>query len=106
MEMEFFNSKKFIAILLVVLFVSVLSGCAKKPLVKQEPKQPTTLESVAKMKSIGAMIGCVFAPTEPECQKLRKKKAHEKPHQSQEEYIEEVNKEFDDLEKDLETRAE
>ena len=99
--MEFFNSKKFIAILLVILFVAVLSGCAKKPLVEQGPKQPTTLESVAKMKSIGAVIGCMFAPSNPECEKLRKK-----PNQSQEEYNEEINKEFDELEKDLEPRAE
>jgi hypothetical protein len=53
------------------------------------------------MKSIGAVIGCMFAPGNPECEKLRKK-----PNQSQEEYNEEINKEFDELEKDLEPRAE
>ena len=98
--MEFFNSKKFIAILVVLLFFAGLSGCAKKPLVEQGPKQPSTLDSVAKMKSIGAIIGCIFAPGSPECQKLLKENADRKPHQSQEEYNEEINKEFDELEKD------
>ena len=60
--MEFFNSKKFIIVIVLVLFFTALSGCAKTVMETQGPKQPTTLETVGKMKSIGVVIGCMFAP--------------------------------------------
>ena len=98
--MEFFNSKRFIAIILTVLVATSVFGCAKKPLQMQGPKQPTTIDSVGKMKSIGAIIGCMFAPNDPECVKL-KQKTEDKPHQTQQEYNKEITEEFDQIEKDL-----
>ena len=98
--MEFLNSKKFIFIILLVLLVAVLSGCANKNLPQQGPKQPTTLDSVAKMKSIGALLGCMFAPNDPECDRFKSRKTDEKPHKSQEEYDAENNKEWDEMETD------
>jgi hypothetical protein len=96
--MEFFNSNKFIIIVLIVLMYMALSGCANKNLPQQGPKQPTTLDSVAKMKSIGALLGCMFAPNDPECERLKSRKTDEKPHKSQEEYDAENNKEWDEME--------
>ena len=98
--MEFLNSKKFIFIILLVLLVAVLSGCANKNLPQQGPKQPTTLDSVAKMKSIGALLGCMFAPNDPECDRFKSRKTDDKPHKSQEEYDAENNKEWDEMETD------
>jgi len=98
--MEFLNSKKFIIAILIVLVWISLSGCANKTFPEQGPKQPTTLDTVAKMKSIGTILGCMFAPSDPECQKLKSKSIDEKPHQSQQEYDSENNKEWDELETD------
>jgi len=92
------NTLKTLATMLIAI---TLSGCANKPLETQGPSQGTTIDSVAKMKSIGAVLGCMFAPNDPECVKLRSKKADEKPHKSQEEYDAENDKEWDNLEKDL-----
>ena len=99
--MEFFNSNKFIIIVLIVLMYMALSGCANKQLETQGPSQGNTMDSIAKMKSIGAVLGCIFAPNDPECVKLQSKKADDKPHKSQEEYDTENNKEWDNLEEDL-----
>jgi hypothetical protein len=98
--MEFFNSKKFIVLILTVLFLSTFSGCAKKSLEVQGPTQGNTIDSVGKMKSIGTIIGCMFAPTDPECEKLRNK-PKVSPHQTQKEYNEEITKEFDQIEKGI-----
>ena len=98
--MEFLNSKRFVAIILAVLIVLAVSGCAKKTLEAQGPKQPTTIDSIGKMKSIGAIIGCMFAPNDPECVKL-KQKTKDNPHQTQQEYNKQITEEFDQADKDV-----
>jgi len=75
--MDFFNSNRFITILMLVLVVSVLSSCAKPVLEQQGPKQPTTLETIGKLDAIANVLGCMFDPAP--CQKKAKeqKKLHE-----------------------------
>lgn len=97
--MEFFNSNKFILIILMVLIVATVIGCVKKPIEAQGPTQGTTIDSIGKMKSIGQVIGCMFAPADPECVKL-KQKTKDNPHQTQKEYNEQITKEFDQVEQD------
>lgn len=94
-------TSKTLKTLAALLIAIALSGCVKKPLLTQGPSQGSTMDSIAKMKSIGLVIGCVFAPHDPECVKLREDKMDEKPHKTKEEYNDEVNKEWDNLEKDL-----
>ena len=95
--MNFFNDKTLSAIVIIVIMACVLIGCTPKNLETQGPKQPTTLDTVAKMKSVGAIIGCMFAPNDPECEKLKSKKTDEKPHLKQEEYDDQNNKEWDKI---------
>ena len=99
--MKFFDDKTISAFVIILIMGMVLLGCAKPTLQQQGPKQNTTLETISKAGSIGLMLGCIFSPTSDECQKLRKSKADTKPHKSQEEYDDENNKEWDNLEKDL-----
>ena len=99
--MDFFNSKTFSAILILIIMAFALLSCAKPTLQEQGPKQNTTMDTISKAGSIGTMLGCIFAPASEECQKLHTKKTDEKPHKSQEEYDDENNKEWDNLEKDL-----
>ena len=87
--------------LATILIAIALSGCANKQSETQGPSQGTTIDSIGKMKSIGAVLGCMFAPNDPECVKLQSKKDDDKPHKSQQEYDAEVNKEWENLEKDL-----
>ena len=65
--MEFFNSKKFILLIVVILVVGGLTGCAKKHVEMDHPKQPTTLETIGKLDAIANVLGCMFDPTP--CQK-------------------------------------
>ena len=65
--MEFFNSKKFILLIVVILIVGGLTGCAKKHVEMDYPKQPTTLETIGKLDAIANVLGCMFDPTP--CQK-------------------------------------
>ena len=44
---------------------------AKPKIENQGPKQPTTLETVGKMKGIVSVLGCMFAPASDECKKLQ-----------------------------------
>ena len=67
--MEFFNSKKFILLIVIILFVSGLTGCANKHIQADHPKQPTTLETVAKLDAIANVLGCMFDPGP--CQKQK-----------------------------------
>ena len=69
--MDFFNSNKFITILMLVLVFSVLSSCAKPVLEQQGPKQPTTLETIGKLDAISKVLGCMFDPAP--CQEQRDK---------------------------------
>lgn len=86
---------------LIILFTIVLllglSSCAK-PRVSTDTSQPTLMESIGNMGKAGKAIGCVFAPWNKECQQIKDEKV---PHQTQEEYLNEVNKEFDQLDKDI-----
>jgi len=84
-------------ILLLVLLLG-LASCAK-PKVLDEAKQPTLIETIGNMGKAGKAIGCVFAPWNKECQRIKDEK---KPHQTQEEYIKEVNEDFDNLDKEIE----
>ena len=93
--MDFFNDKTFSAILIIILVAFTLLSCTPKKLETQGPKQPNTMESVAKMKSVGLILGCMFAPNDPECEKIRSSKVDEKPHLSQQEYDNQNNKEWD-----------
>ena len=61
--------KFLIAGLVMILILLSLSGCAKPRIEKEGPRQPTTLETVGKMKGIVTVLGCMFAPTSEECQK-------------------------------------
>jgi len=63
-----------ILILVLILFVAGLSGCAKPKIENQGPKQPTTLETIGKMKGIATVLGCMFAPASEECVKLREER--------------------------------
>ena len=82
-------------ILLLVLLLG-LASCAK-PKVAGQPEQPTLIDTIGNMGKAGKAIGCVFAPWNKECQRIKDEKI---PHPSQEEYIEEVNKDWENLEKD------
>ena len=84
-------------ILLLVLLLG-LASCAK-PKVAEQPKQPTLIETIGNMGKAGKAIGCVFAPWNKECQRIKDEKI---PHPSQEEYLKEVNEDFDNLDKEIE----
>ena len=82
-------------ILLAIVLLLGLTSCAK-PNVADQPSQPTLIETIGNMGKAGKAIGCVFAPWNEECQRI---KDENRPHQTQEEYLEEINQEFDDLDK-------
>jgi hypothetical protein len=60
--MEYFNSNKFIALLVIVIVFAGLSGCAKPKLETQGPKQPTTIDTIGKLDAIANVLGCMFDP--------------------------------------------
>ena len=64
-------SKEFERYLIVFLLLILvgLSGCAKTHVTADHPKQPTTLETIAKLDAIGKVLGCMFDPTP--CQKKK-----------------------------------
>lgn len=53
--------------MVAILIVGGLSGCAKKHVEMDHPKQPTTLETIGKLDAIAEVLGCMFDPTP--CQK-------------------------------------
>ena len=75
--MEFFNSKKFILLIVVILVVGGLTGCAKKHVEMDHPKQPTTLETIGKLDAIANVLGCMFDPGP--CQKKSEEQKNVKP---------------------------
>lgn len=81
----------------VILIAMLVISCSPKKIETQGPKQPTTMDTVGNIKSIGMMLGCMFAPNDPECEKLKSKKAHKKPHQTLQEYEQENNKEWEKI---------
>ncbi len=71
--MEIFNSKKFIVLMVLILLLSGLTGCANKAVYNTNPTLPDTVEdpkdkkqtltdSVGKMQGIANALGCMFAP--------------------------------------------
>jgi hypothetical protein len=90
------HTAKALAIAVVIFFAAtMLTGCAKP---KVNNDQPGLIESLANMGKTSKVIGCVFAPWYEECKRL---KAEKVPHQTQEEYIKEVNEDFDNLDKEI-----
>ena len=90
------HTAKALAIVVVLFFAAtMLTGCAKP---KVNNDQPGLIESLANMGKTSKVIGCVFAPWHEECKRL---KAEKVPHQTQEEYIKEVNEDFDNLDKEI-----
>ena len=88
---------KALAIAVAIFFAAtMLAGCAKP---KTNTKQDGIIESLANMGKTSKVIGCVFAPWHEECKRLKEEKV---PHQTQEEYIKEVNEDFDNLDKEIE----
>jgi hypothetical protein len=82
-------------VIAICLIAFTLTGCAKP---KVNSKEDGIIESLANMSKAGKAIGCVFAPWNKECQRIKNEKA---PHQTQEEYIKEVNEDFDNLDKEI-----
>ena len=64
-----------IIVLVLMLIGAGMSGCAKPQVVHDQPKQPTTLETIGKLDAIANVLGCMFDPTP--CQK---KAEEETPH--------------------------
>ena len=91
------HTAKALAIAVAIFFAAtMLSGCAKP---KVNKDQSGIIESLANMGKTSKVIGCVFAPWHEECKRLKSEKV---PHQTQEEYIKEVNEDFDNLDKEIE----
>jgi len=88
-----------LTIILLIILLLGLSSCAK-PKVADQTKQPTLTDTIANMGKAGKAIGCVFAPWHDECKRLKDEKV---PHPSQEEYLEQINEEFNELDKDAES---
>ena len=94
------HTAKALAIAVVLFFAAtMLTGCAKPSTVKQE-RQPTLTDTIGNMSTAGKAVACVFAPWHDECKRIREDRV---PHQTQEEYIEEINKDFDQLDKDAQS---
>jgi len=90
------HTAKALAIAVVLVFATtVLTGCAKP---KVNENQSGIIESIANMSKTSKAVACVFAPWHNECERLRADKV---PHQTQEEYIKEVNEDFNNLDKEI-----
>ena len=61
--------RKIIILLVLILIGLGISGCVKPQVKHDHPKQPTTLETIAKLDAIGKVLGCMFDPTP--CQKKK-----------------------------------
>ena len=91
------HTAKALGIVVAICFIALtLTGCAKP---KVNTQQDGIIESLANMSKAGKAIGCVFAPWNKECQRIKNEK---KPHQTQEEYLQEVNEDFDNLDQEIE----
>tara|TARA_B100001094_G_scaffold264741_1_gene266834 strand:+ start:182 stop:412 length:231 start_codon:yes stop_codon:yes gene_type:complete len=58
--------ERYLIIFLLLILIG-MSGCAKKHVEMDHPKQPTTLETIGKLDAIANVLGCMFDPTP--CQK-------------------------------------
>ena len=65
-------NKEFERYLIVFLLMELigLSGCTKKHIEADHPKQPTTLETIGNLDAISNVLGCMFDPAP--CQKKSK----------------------------------
>ena len=91
------HTAKALAIAVTIFFAAtMLTGCAKP---KVNENQSGIIESLANMGKTSKAIACVFAPWYEECERLKSEKV---PHQTQEEYIKEVNEDFDNLDREIE----
>ena len=64
-----------IAVLVVMLIGAGMSGCAKPKVTHDQPKQPTTLETIGKLDAIATVLGCMFDPAP--CQEKTKEQEME-----------------------------
>jgi hypothetical protein len=58
--------ERYLIVFLLLILIG-MSGCAKKHVEMNHPKQPTTLETIGKLDAIANVLGCMFDPTP--CQK-------------------------------------
>ena len=58
-------------IVFLLLILIGMSGCAKKHIEADHPKQPTTLDTITKLDAIANVLGCMFDPAP--CQKQKEK---------------------------------
>ena len=61
--------ERYLIIFLLLILIG-MSGCAKKHISADHPKQPTTLETIGKLDAIANVLGCMFDPAP--CQKKSK----------------------------------
>ena len=66
--------QKIIWSLAMILIVFGLTGCVSSASLTLNPKKITTLDTVANMPSIINVLGCMFAPQDPSCDKELKDK--------------------------------
>ena len=68
--MNYLITKKFAMLLVLVLVATALSGCGTKTIkVKDEQRQPTTLETIGRLEGIANALGCMFGA---DCSNLSK----------------------------------
>jgi len=61
--------ERYLIIFLLLILIG-LSGCAKKHIEADHPKQPTTLDTIGRLDAIANVLGCMFDPAP--CQKKSK----------------------------------
>ena len=97
-RMNFLDSKTFMAILIIVIVCVSLLGCAKKPSVSQAPDTTQTItDSVHNMQSIASVIGCMFAPNNEQCKKMKAKNEDHPQEGQKDETNEQINKEWEEV---------
>ncbi len=75
--MDFFNSKRFICILVLVIIYVGMSGCTTTKVITNKVKEPITLtDSIGNMGAIGRALGCMFGSSDPMCDSNNSKNAY------------------------------
>ena len=67
--------ERYLIVFLLLILIG-MSGCAKKHIEADHPKQPTTLDTITKLDAIANVLGCMFDPTP--CQKKSKEQKQHK----------------------------
>ncbi len=62
--------ERYLIVFLLLILIG-MSGCVKKHIEADHPKQPTTLDTITKLDAIANVLGCMFDPTP--CQKQKEK---------------------------------